>query len=167
MIRIANYINDSIVDGPGIRFTIFFQGCKHACKGCFNKETWDFNKGTLIDENELMKIIKSNFLLSGVTFSGGDPFYQIEGALKMARLVKESGYHLISYTGFLFEELVEMSKSNPSLKELLDLIDVIIDGPFIEEEKSLELRFKGSKNQRVINVKKSLQDGNIVLEDYN
>lgn len=113
-----------------------------------------FFKGTLIEEEELMKIIKSNFLLSGVTFSGGDPFYQIEGALKMARLVKENGYHLISYTGFLFEELVEMSKSNPSLKELLNLIDVIIDGPFIEEEKSLELRFKGSKNQRVINVKK-------------
>ena len=167
MIRIANYINDSIVDGPGIRFPIFFQGCSHNCKGCFNKETWDFNSGKLIEEEELIKIIKENFLLSGVTFSGGDPFYQISGALKMAKLVKENNYHLMCYTGFLFEELLEMSKHNFELKELLSLIDTIVDGPFIEELKSLDLNFKGSKNQRIINVKDSLKNNKIILENFN
>lgn len=167
MIKIANYINDSIVDGPGIRFTVFFQGCNHFCKGCFNQETWDFNKGVLIDEESIINKIKENPLLSGVTFSGGDPFYQIDGCLKLAKLVKENNYHLICYTGFLFEELLFMSKNNDNLKELLTLIDVIIDGPFIEEKKSLELNFKGSLNQRIINVKKTLQEGKIILEEYN
>ncbi len=167
MIRIANYINDSIVDGPGIRFTIFFQGCAHKCKGCFNQETWDFNLGKDIEEEELMKIIKNNCLISGVTFSGGDPFYQISGALKMAKLIKENNYHLMCYTGFLFEELIEMSKNNLELKELLNLIDTIVDGPFIEELKSLDLNFKGSKNQRIINVKKTLSSNEIVLEEFN
>lgn len=166
MIRIASYIDDSIVDGPGIRFTIFFQGCDHKCKGCFNPETRDFNKGTLIEEEELFNRIKENPLLSGVTFSGGDPFYQIKGALSLAKLIKTTNLNIFAYTGFLYEELLEKAKSDKDLDELLHLVDYLVDGPFILEQKDISLRYRGSKNQRIIDLKKSLNERKIVIKDF-
>jgi len=166
MIRIASYIDDSIVDGPGIRFVVFFQGCDHKCKGCFNPETWDFDKGNLIEEVELFNKIKKNPLLNGVTFSGGDPFYQIKGALGLAKLIKTTNLNIFAYTGFLYEELLEKAKTDKDLDELLHLIDYLVDGPFVFEQKDISLKYRGSKNQRIIDLKKSLNEGKVIIKDF-
>ena len=158
-IRVAGLTNDSIVDGLGFRFVIFTQGCLHHCKGCHNPETWDMNGGKLMDIEEIKSKIKANGLLDGITFSGGDPFYQPEACANIAKWGKENGLNIWAYTGFLYEELLDM----PEVKEFLDLVDVLVDGPFILEEKSLLLNFRGSKNQRVIDLNETRKTGEIVL----
>ena len=160
-IRVAGLTNDSIVDGKGFRFVIFTQGCLHHCKGCHNPETWPMDKGTVMDLDEIKEKIASNGLLDGVTFSGGDPFYQPIPCAKLAKWAKERGLNIWAYTGFLYEELLNM----PEVKEFLDLVDVLVDGPFILEEKSLLLNFRGSKNQRVIDLNETRKTGEIVLLD--
>ena len=159
--RIANTVNESIVDGPGLRFTIFTQGCPHHCPGCQNPETWAFEGGTPMEVSRLVEIVKSNPLCHGVTFSGGEPFAQAAGFAALARLLRKEGYEVASYTGYTFEELMAGS---PEQKELLSLLDVLVDGRFLMEEKSLELNFRGSRNQRVLNVPESLASGKAVLE---
>lgn len=156
MLNLSGIVGDSIVDGPGIRTTIFSQGCPHHCEGCHNPETWDFGCGTDMDEETLVEIIKSNPLCRGVTFSGGEPFAQAAGFARLARLLKEKGYEVASYSGYTFEDLLEGS---PEQQELLRTIDVLIDGPFRMEERSLELVFRGSRNQRILDVPKSLAAG--------
>ena len=153
MLNVSGLISDSIVDGPGIRTTIFSQGCPHHCPGCHNPETWDFGCGTDVEVERLVEIVRSNPLCRGVTFSGGEPFAQPEGFARLARLLKEKGYEVASYTGYTFEELLEGSEAQ---KDLLRTLDILIDGPFLLAEKSLELAFRGSKNQRILDVKKSL-----------
>ena len=159
MLYLADILTDSIVDGPGLRATIFSQGCPHHCPGCHNPETWPFEGGTAIDEEDVLGIIRSNPLNRGVTFSGGEPFSQAEGFTKLAVLLKEKGYEVASYSGFTFEQLI---KGTDAQKELLKHIDVLIDGPFLQHEKSLTLNFRGSKNQRILDVKKSLTEGKAV-----
>lgn len=159
MLYLADILTDSIVDGPGLRATIFSQGCPHHCPGCHNPETWPFEGGTAIDEEDVFRIIRSNPLNRGVTFSGGEPFSQAEGFTKLAVLLKEKGYEVASYSGFTFEQLVTGTDAQ---KELLKHIDVLIDGPFLQQEKSLTLNFRGSKNQRILDVKKSLAEGKAV-----
>ena len=159
MLYLADILTDSIVDGPGLRATIFSQGCPHHCPGCHNPETWPFEGGTAIDEEDVLGIIRSNPLNRGVTFSGGEPFSQAEGFTKLAVLLKEKGYEVASYSGFTFEQLI---KGTDAQKELLKHIDVLIDGPFLQQEKSLTLNFRGSKNQRILDVKKSLAEGKAV-----
>ena len=149
-IRVAGLTDDSIVDGKGFRFVIFTQGCLHHCKGCHNPETWDMNGGNEMDIEEIKIKIKQNGLLDGITFSGGDPFYQVAPCAKLAKWAKENGLNIWAYTGFVYEDLLKM----PEVKEFLDLVDVLVDGPFILEEKSLLLNFRGSKNQRVIDLMK-------------
>lgn len=156
MLNLSGIVGDSIVDGPGIRTTIFSQGCPHHCEGCHNPETWDFGCGTDMDEETLVEIVKSNPLCRGVTFSGGEPFAQAAGFARLARLLKEKGYEVASYSGYTFEDLLEGS---PEQQELLRTIDVLIDGPFRMEERSLELVFRGSRNQRILDVPKSLAAG--------
>ena len=156
MLYLADIITDSIVDGPGLRTTIFSQGCPHHCPGCHNPETWAFEGGTAIDEEDALKIVRSNPLSRGVTFSGGEPFSQAESFTKLAILLKENGYEVASYSGFTFEQLVNGTEAQ---KDLLRHIDVLIDGPFLQSEKSLTLNFRGSKNQRILDVKKSLELG--------
>ena len=156
MLYLADILTDSIVDGPGLRATIFSQGCPHHCPGCHNPETWPFEGGTAIDEEDVLGIIRSNPLNRGVTFSGGEPFSQAEGFTKLAVLLKEKGYEVASYSGFTFEELLEGSEDQ---KELLSSIDILIDGPFLLAEKSLEIAFRGSRNQRILDVPKSLDAG--------
>ena len=159
MLNLSGIVSDSIVDGPGIRTTIFCQGCPHHCEGCHNQETWDFGCGTDMDEETLLSIVQSNPLCRGVTFSGGEPFAQASGFAKLARLLKEKGYEVASYTGYTFEELLAGSDDQ---KALLQAIDILIDGPFLLAERSLEVPFRGSKNQRILDVKQSLLQGKAV-----
>ena len=156
MLDLSGILSDSIVDGPGIRVTVFCQGCPHHCPGCHNPETWEFGCGTPMDEEDILAIVRSNPLCRGVTFSGGEPFAQAEGYAKLAKCLKEAGYEVASYSGYTFEQLLN---GTPAQKQLLASIDVLIDGPFIQAEKSLETPFRGSKNQRILDVPKSLAAG--------
>lgn len=156
MLELSGLVNDSIVDGPGIRMTVFSQGCPHHCKGCHNPQSWEFGCGTPVSEEQLLAEVMKNPLCRGVTFSGGEPFAQAEGFARLAGLLKEKGYEVASYTGYTFEELLNGSEAQ---KRLLESIDVLIDGPFILAEKTLELSFRGSKNQRILDVPASLQAG--------
>ena len=159
MLDLSGIVSDSIVDGPGIRTTIFCQGCPHHCPGCHNPETWDFGCGTQVPVEDLVDVVRSNPLCRGVTFSGGEPFAQAKGFAKLARLLKEKGYEVAAYSGYTFEALLEGSEDQ---KELLSSIDILIDGPFLMAEKSLEIAFRGSRNQRILDVPKSLAEGRAV-----
>lgn len=159
MLKLSGIVEDSIVDGPGIRVTIFCQGCPHHCPGCHNPETWDFSGGTAMEEERLVQIVRSNPLCRGVTFSGGEPFAQAAGFARLARLLKAQGYEVASYSGYTFEQLL---LGTPEQRALLDTIDVLIDGPFVQSQKSLELAFRGSRNQRILDVPKSLLVGKAV-----
>ena len=159
MLNLSGIVQDSIVDGPGIRTTIFSQGCPHRCPGCHNPETWTFGCGTKVPVEDIVDIIRSNPLCRGVTFSGGEPFAQAEGYAKLAKCLKEAGYEVASYSGYTFEQLL---CGTPDQKELLRHIDVLIDGPFVQAEKSLEIPFRGSENQRILDVPKSLAAGKAV-----
>ena len=159
MLDLSGIVSDSIVDGPGIRTTIFCQGCPHHCPGCHNPETWDFGCGTMVPVEDLVDVVKANPLCRGVTFSGGEPFAQAAGFARLAKLLKEKGYEVASYSGFTFEELLEGSEDQ---KALLASIDILIDGPFLLAEKSLEIAFRGSRNQRILDVPKSLAEGKAV-----
>ncbi len=159
MLNLSGIVSDSIVDGPGIRTTIFSQGCPHHCPGCHNPETWDFGCGTDIPVEAVVEIVQSNPLCRGVTFSGGEPFAQAASFARLARLLKEKGYEVASYSGYTFEELLEGSEDQ---KALLSVIDILIDGPFLMAQKSLEIAFRGSRNQRILDAKKSLAQGKAV-----
>ena len=160
MLELSGLVNDSIVDGPGIRFTIFCQGCPHHCEGCHNPETWPFGCGTPVPVEALLEEIMKNPLCRGVTFSGGEPFAQAKAFAKLAKLLKAEGYEVSSYSGYTFEDLLAGSEDQ---KELLASIDSLIDGPFLLAERSLEIVFRGSRNQRILDVPKSLAAGKAVL----
>ena len=160
MLDLAGIAGDSIVDGPGIRTTIFAQGCPHHCPGCHNPETWDFGCGTQVPAEAVVEMVKANPLCRGVTFSGGEPFAQAGEFAKLGRLLKQEGYEVASYSGYTFEQLLHGTQEQ---KELLSIIDVLIDGPYLEGERSLELNFRGSRNQRILNVPASLEEGKAVL----
>lgn len=165
LLRISGIISESIVDGPGIRFVIFSQGCKHHCKGCHNPSTFDLNGGRLIKIDDIMCEVKKNPLLKGVTFSGGEPFLQAKAFSEIAKCCHKIGLDVISYTGYTFEDLLSGFDENPEWKTLLENIDILIDGPFIEEKKSLMLLFRGSSNQRILDVKASLKECKPVIKD--
>ena len=159
MLELSGIVSDSIVDGPGIRVTVFSQGCPHHCEGCHNPETWEFGCGTRFSVEQVLEIVTSNPLCKGVTFSGGEPFAQAEGFGKLATLLKAAGYEVASYTGYTFEQLLS---GTPAQRALLEKLDVLIDGPFVLAERSLQLAFRGSRNQRILDVKKSLAAGQAV-----
>lgn len=160
---IAGLEQDSITNGPGLRFVIFTQGCPHHCVGCHNPQTHEIGIGTQMSADALFAKIKANPLTKGVTFSGGEPFLQAEELADLGERLKESGYEVAVYSGWTFEELLEKSKREPGVKRLLSCSDVLIDGRFRLEEKSLDLRFRGSANQRILDVQKSLRTGQAVL----
>ncbi|MBR5311081.1 MAG: anaerobic ribonucleoside-triphosphate reductase activating protein [Oscillospiraceae bacterium] len=165
-LRLAGVVRESIVDGPGIRMTIFSQGCPHHCKGCHNPETHDQNGGYISHPENILNAIDQNPLLQGVTFSGGEPFVQAEAFAKLGEEIKKRGLHIATYSGYTFEEILSnIEKGKNGWKELLSVTDLLIDGRFILEERSLNLLFRGSKNQRLIDVKKSLEKGEAVLWD--
>lgn len=162
IIRLAGMVGDSIVDGPGLRFTLFVQGCPHRCEGCHNPETHDFSAGRDADADKIYAKIRKNPMIKGVTFSGGEPFCQAAALAYLAEKLKTDGYHLLSFTGFTFEQLLKMSESDEGVKKLLPLLDVIIDGKFDISQRSLDLKYKGSRNQRTLDVPKSLAAGKAV-----
>lgn len=153
---------DSVVDGDGIRTVIWTQGCPHNCKGCHNPITHSFDGGYIEDTDNIIKQLNNLRYQDGITLSGGDPFMQPEACLEIAKYAKKIGMSIWCYTGFTFEQL-KLSKNKYTL-ELLKYIDILVDGKFILEEKSLDLKYRGSKNQRIIDVKKSLYNNEIVLE---
>lgn len=160
-IRIAGIISESIVDGPGIRYVVFTQGCPHHCEGCHNPQTHDFAGGSIVDTETLLEQIKADPLLSGVTFSGGEPFCQPRPLIELAREVRAAGRSVMAYSGYTYEQL--LTSDDPDVRELLKLCDILVDGPFVLAERDLTLRFRGSRNQRLIDVPQSLEQGTVVL----
>ncbi len=161
-LRISGIEPESIVDGPGIRYVVFVQGCPHRCPGCHNPQTHDFSGGHLQDLESILKEIDKNPLLSGVTFSGGEPFCQASALAKLGGEIKKRGLTLVCYSGYTFEELLEKGKTDPKIMELLQLTEILIDGKFQIEEKSLTLQFRGSRNQRILDVPASLKESRAV-----
>ncbi len=151
-VKISGIMRESIVDGPGMRYSIFTQGCPHNCKGCHNPETHDFNGGSYMTIDEMYSQICESDLISGVTFSGGEPLCQADVLVKLARRIKaNTELNIVIFSGYLIEDLLQMN--NPDITELLQLADWLIDGKFSLEEKDLTLAFRGSKNQRIIQLK--------------
>lgn len=161
-LRVAGIVKESVVDGPGFRYVIFAQGCNHSCKGCHNPDTHSLNGGYAADTEDILEDIKQSKYIDGVTFSGGDPFLQPDAFIHIAEKLREVNINIVCYTGYTYEELIE-SKEESKIK-LLGLVDVLIDGPYIEGLRDLGLTFRGSKNQRIIDVKSSIREHKVVLE---
>lgn len=159
MLKILDIIEDTMVDGPGFRTSIYCAGCQHQCPGCHNPQSWDFEGGHTVTTEDVMRVIEAD-PYADVTFSGGDPMYQPEGFTELARTIRQRTKKTIwCYTGFTFEALV----TNPRHRALLEQIDVLVDGPFIKSQRDETLHFRGSRNQRLIDVPASLAQGSAVL----
>lgn len=143
-LRVLEIIDGTIVDGPGLRTSIYFAGCAHQCPGCHNPLSWDFDGGHIMTVGEIMARIKENGF--GVTFTGGDPLYQIEPLIELASAVKRAGFNLWCYTGFTVEEIC----SSVSMRRLIPYLDALVDGPFVQPLRDTTLRFRGSSNQRIL-----------------
>ncbi len=161
-IRIAGTVQDSIVDGPGLRYVVFVQGCPHCCAGCHNPQTHDFSGGRLTDTDALFDECVENPLTMGVTFSGGEPFSQAEALYELGRRLKQRGYNLMCYSGWTFEELLKKAETDEFVGKLLGILDTLVDGRFELSRRSLTLKFRGSTNQRILDVKKSLAAHNAI-----
>lgn len=162
-LRLAGIVRESIVDGPGIRFAVFCQGCPHGCPGCHNPETHDFNGGSECSISRLMEEIDKNPLISGVTFSGGEPLCQPEAFAAMAEQIKSRGLSLTVFSGYTYEQIMDMSETDMAVKQLLEFTDILIDGPFVKEKRDLTLQFRGSRNQRIIDMNETRKAGYPVL----
>ena len=156
-LRLAGVVRESVVDGPGVRYVVFAQGCPHRCPGCQNPETWDPAGGYELGLAELVADIRGNPLLQGVTFSGGEPFAQAAGFARLGEILRAEGYDIVTYTGYTYEELLQ--RQEPGIKHLLAVTDLLIDGPYLEKERDITLPFRGSRNQRLIDVPGSLATG--------
>ncbi|MDR0502840.1 MAG: anaerobic ribonucleoside-triphosphate reductase activating protein [Treponema sp.] len=154
---------ESIVDGPGLRYVIFTQGCLHHCPGCHNPESWDINGGKEFSVKEIIRMIKKQMKIQGVTFSGGEPFLQAEGLAHVALAVHQTGLDVVTYTGFTYEELIEKGKTDGNINSLLCATDLLIDGKYIHKKRAVDLPFRGSSNQRIIDVVKTRENGQIML----
>ena len=153
LIRLYGVVNDSIVDGVGLKFVIFTQGCPHHCIGCHNPKSHDINGGYEEDITHLLEMIDQNPLLDGVTLSGGEPFLQPEPLIEFVKEVKKRHLHVMIYSGYTFEELMQGTDKQ---KELLALCDLLVDGRFDIQKRSLSLLYRGSTNQRIIDIQKTL-----------
>ena len=162
-IRIAGIVNDSIVDGPGFRLAVFTQGCPHDCPGCHNPATHPFDGGRLESTDKIVETMADNPLLDGITLTGGEPFQQPAACAELARRAHQKGLNVWSYSGYTYEKLRELAQRDEGVNALLSEIDVLVDGPFLLKERSLELLYCGSKNQRIIDMKKTRETGEAVL----
>ena len=165
-LRIAGVVRESIVDGKGLRFVVFCQGCPHHCPGCHNPQTHDFLGGYDIDTDKIVAEIKKNPLLQGVTFSGGEPFCQAAAFADLGKKIKAirgMKLNIMSYSGYTLEQLQKMAQKDKGVAELLNVCDYLVDGPFILAQRDLTLKYRGSRNQRYIDVKKTLRKGEVVL----
>ena len=161
-IRLAGIVKESVVDGPGIRMVVFVQGCPHHCPGCHNENTQDPFDGYLSTVQEVIDQLPSNPLVTGMTFSGGEPFMQAGALAVIGKAAKQRNLSVFTYTGFVFETLLEQSRNNPDIAALLAITDVLIDGPFLLEQRDISLAFRGSGNQRLLDVPTSLRQGKAV-----
>ena len=166
-----NYHNITKCDlknGEGIRVVLWVSGCEHKCIGCHNPQTWSKDSGIPFDDNAKLEIFEEleKDYVTGLTLSGGDPIYQVKGALELVKLFENTPLNIFVYTGFTFEELLEISKNNEDLQAFLEKIDYLVDGKFDITKKDISLRFRGSSNQRIINVKKSLKENKIICEEF-
>lgn len=153
-LSILNVIHDTTVDGPGFRTAIYAAGCTHRCPGCHNPQSWDIENGTPHTIDQLLEIIKEDEF-ANVTFTGGDPLFQVEGFTQLAQRIKaETNKNIWCYTGFLYEDILKSDR----LSQILPFIDVLVDGKYIEALRSEDLRFRGSNNQRIINVRAFLNE---------
>lgn len=156
--RILDIVPGTSVDGPGLRTAIYFAGCQHACPGCHNPQSWDFSAGRDMSVDEIMEeIIENDF---DVTFTGGDPMYSVEAIIPLAKEIKNIGKDIWCYTGFLYGDIISDSRK----RELLKYIDVLVDGPFIESLRDIHLLFRGSSNQRLIDIQKCTPDSIVEWE---
>ncbi|MDO5516952.1 MAG: anaerobic ribonucleoside-triphosphate reductase activating protein [Clostridium sp.] len=165
-IRLSGIAYESLVNGPGMRRVFFSQGCNHNCKGCFNPDTHDFNGGENRNMDELIKDVVENPILRGVTFSGGDPWEQADKFAYMAEAFKKHNLSVWSYTGYTFEYIMEHKEERKGWSDLLNNIDVLVDGRFEEDKMEDGLKFRGSYNQRIIDIKESLKQEKIITLDY-
>jgi len=161
-LRIAGIIHDSIVDGPGLRFAVFAQGCDLRCEGCHNPDVWESNGGKEIQVGEIIAQMRDNPLTDGLTLTGGEPFMQAADCVQLAAAAREDGLNVWVFSGHTYEELLDRASYEPELMELLKLADVLVDGRFIISKRTLLLKWRGSKNQRIIDVPKSLGSGTVV-----
>lgn len=150
MLRLSGIVEESIVDGPGLRYVLFTQGCPHCCKGCHNPETHSLEGGFLRSAETVLAQFAENPLLAGITFSGGEPFLQADALCAVAEGVRAQGKNVLVYTGFAYEQLLARVASEPGVGSLLELTDILIDGPYVEAQRDLELHFRGSANQRIL-----------------
>lgn len=162
-IRLYGLVTDSIVDGPGFRVSVFTQGCPHHCPGCHNPESHPMEGGTVWTLDDVEKKFTGNPLLSGITLSGGDPFAQAGPCAELARRAHARGLDVWAYTGYTYEQLLKKAESEPEITALLAETDVLVDGPFLLAERSLELEFCGSRNQRLIDVPRTRRTGTVTL----
>jgi anaerobic ribonucleoside-triphosphate reductase activating protein len=158
-LRLAGIVPESVVDGPGLRLVLYFQGCPHRCPGCHNPETHDPAGGSEVDSAKLLARIKEARGLDGVTFTGGEPFAQASGLSKLAEEIRRLGLSLVLYSGFTFEELLQKSKADSHVRRLLQAGMLLVYGLYIEAERDLTLPFRGSRNQRLIDLPRSLEKG--------
>ena len=162
LLRIAGIMKESIVDGPGIRFAIFCQGCPHDCEGCHNPSTHSFQDGEIVKISNILKYIDENPLIQGVTFSGGEPLCQVKPFLNLAKEIKNRNLHLLIYTGYTIEELEKRMRKEPELEELLRTADHLIEGRFVQKLRNLSLLYRGSSNQRIIDLNEYFLTGEIM-----
>lgn len=159
-LQIVDIVPGTSVDGPGLRTSIYVAGCRHHCPECHNPQTWDFNAGNTMTVAQIMEVVEENGF--NVTLTGGDPLYSLPEITSLAKAVNETGYTIWLYTGFLFEEVLKL----PGIDELLPFLEAIVDGPFEIDKRDISLCFRGSTNQRIIDVQKSLSTGAIVTFDF-
>lgn len=157
-LRLFGTVNDSIVDGPGIRYSIFTQGCFHNCPGCHNPKSHDLQGGYLVELDEIIKEIDENPLLDGITLSGGEPMLQVKPLIEVCKAVKQRNLNIVIYSGFTYEQIID----DPEKKSLLELCDMLVDGKFEQDKKSLALLYRGSSNQRLINIQESLKQNKVI-----
>ncbi len=159
MISVIKIVEDTTVDGPGFRTTVYAAGCPNACPGCHNPQSWDIGAGHMMSTDEIMAVIRADEF-ADVTFSGGDPMFQPEGFAELAKAIKnETGKNIWCYTGYTFEHL----RRNDRQSELLQWIDVLVDGPYVESQRDRNALFRGSRNQRLIDVQASLRTNRVIL----
>ncbi len=159
LLRISGIMRESIVDGPGIRYVVFTQGCPHRCEGCHNPQTHDFEGGSFINIKTIAEDINNDSLLAGVTFSGGEPLCQAAPLAGLAGIVKDIGLDLMIYSGYYYEEILDMAETDADIRRLIELADKLVDGRFVLAERDLTLPFRGSRNQRFIDLAESRRTG--------
>lgn len=164
-IRLAGVVRESIVDGPGLRFTVFCQGCPHGCEGCHNPATHDFEGGYDCEISKIIAAVDENPLLDGVTFSGGEPMCQPEAFTVLAEELKKRNLNIMVYTGYTYEELLRLAETRPAVGKLLELTDYLVDGRFILAQRDLTLPFRGSTNQRILDMKQTFAAGKPVFAE--